>query len=457
MANILVVDDEEGQRGIVAKILHEEGHRCRTAESVKSALSALAEETADVVLTDYKMDGGTGIDLVRAVKQLAAPPEIVVMTAFGTIDTAVAAMKAGAYDYLSKPLEREELLLVVTRAAEKRALRAAGEEFRSRLVNDSTTGLIAESKGMRDVLDVVDRICASDATVLIRGETGTGKERIAKLIHYKGPRGVRPIFSVNCAAFPETLLESELFGYEKGSFTGAAARKIGIVESASGSTLFLDEIGDMPLSVQAKVLRVIQEKEVRRVGAVESIPVDIRIIAATHRNLAEMVKSGTFREDLYYRLNVIPITVPPLYERPDDIIKLTGFFLSRSGTGRVIPPDTMKALCSYRWPGNVRELEAVVLRMALLSRGNEISISDLPPEIVEPPVSRVAHDIPTNAQYVIPSGGIVFEDFERDILRQALDRGNGVYAEAARLLGMTYRTFQYRAEKFGLAAGTVSQ
>jgi len=312
----------------------------------------------------------------------------------------VQAMKLGAYDYLRKPLERTELLMVVKRAVEKFELRAAGRKFRDHLARKSTEGLVSASMAMREVIATANKVASSDATVLIRGETGTGKERIAQLIHYKSARSHLPMTSVNCASFQETLLESELFGYEKGAFTGAVSSKAGLVEETDGSTLFLDEIGDMPLSIQAKLLRLLQEKEIRRVGATKSANVDVRVIAATNQNLEEKIHKQTFRQDLFYRLNIIPITVPPLRDRPDDIIPLAGYFLSCYGSGKTISPEALQLLNRYNWPGNVRELQAVIQRVCILCPGTSITTKDLPPELSG--LSSVSSKI------TLPPGGIVF-------------------------------------------------
>lgn len=444
MHRILLVDDETAQRSIMASILKAEGYRVFEADSVDSALERITESEPEVILTDLKMPGKSGIELVAGIASQPKRPEIIVMTAFGTIETAVKAMKLGAYDYLTKPLEREELLLAVSRALEKYGLRRNSNELRQALTNPLYEGLIAESKAMREIIDMARRVADTDATILIQGNTGTGKERIAKLIHYQSPRGARPLQSINCAAFPETLLESELFGHEKGSFTGAQSRKIGLFEAADGSTLFLDEVGDMSLGVQAKVLRAIQEREIRRVGGTQSIPVDIRIIAATNKNLEDSIRKGTFREDLYYRLKVIPITIPPLSERKEDIEALVTFFLSRRSRAKSISPEARRALETYGWPGNVRELEAVIERIAILTQKNQITFEDLPREIRS---TRSTEDM---LDFRIPEQGFVFEEFEKALLKQALDKQNGVLADAARMLGLTYRTFQYRAGKFGL-------
>jgi transcriptional regulator with GAF, ATPase, and Fis domain len=297
---------------------------------------------------------------------------------------------------------------------------------------------------MRNVIDIVDRVALTDSTVLIRGESGTGKERIARLIHQQSPRSRRPMQSINCAAFPETLLESELFGFEKGSFTGAHGRKTGLIESASGSTLFLDEVADMSPNTQAKLLRVLQEKEIRRIGSTVNIAVDVRIVAATNRDLEEAIKSKSFREDLFYRLNVIPIVIPPLRERKEDIPILIEHFIAKTGRIKRVDKEAMRLLQEYNWPGNVRELEAVMERIAVLASGDRVTFEDLPLELRTP--QRSASDTP----WKLPKEDIRIEEWEKRIMAQALEESGGVMAKAAKRLGMTYRTFQYRALKFGL-------
>ena len=444
MVKILIVDDDAGQRTIVSKILQEEGYELLEADGVARALQLMEEHEPAVILTDLKMPQKGGLVLVEEVAKRPAPPEIIVITAYGSIDTAVKAMRLGAYDYLTKPLEREELVLVVQRAAEERALRAGGQQLCHERAAKASSGLVAESLAMRQVLDIVKRVAATASTVLIRGESGTGKERIAQLIHYSSPRGARQMQSINCAAFPETLLESELFGYEKGAFTGANGRKVGIIEAASGSTLFLDEVADMSLNTQAKVLRFLQDRQIRRLGATDTITADVRVVAATNKNLEEEIRNKTFREDLYYRLNIIPITIPPLRERRGDIPTLIQHFLSGSGRARVVDEAALDALCRYDWPGNVRELEAVMERVTVLCPGDGIRLSDLPSELREN--ERPLPGTP----FRLPPQGVDFGQWEREMLAQALHEASGVMSEAAKRLGMTYRTFQYRATKFGL-------
>ncbi len=445
MITIVLVEDDNAQRNIMANILRAETHRVFESANVDAAIGMIKENDPAVVVTDLKMPGRSGLDLVEEISRMIPRPEVVVITAFGSIETAVRAMRQGAYHYLTKPLERDELLGVIEKAAEKYRLRMDVMNFRNQQ-GKKLDDLKAESTAMKGVLEIARKVASSDATVLIRGESGTGKEKIAQLIHYLSPRGSRPMQSINCAAFPETLLESELYGYERGAFTGAQARKIGIIETAGQSTLFLDEVADMSLNTQAKLLRTLQEKEVRRVGGTCAIPVDMRVIAATNKNLEEAIKKGTFRDDFFYRLNVIPILIPPLRERTADIPALVNFFLARRGKAKRIAPEAMLQLTRYPWPGNVRELEAVMERTIILSAADTIETSDLPPEIQRP--GSAVH-CPDN-EPSLPEGGIVFEEWERSMLQKALEKAAGNVAEAARLLGMTYRTFQYRAQKFGM-------
>lgn len=446
MARILIVDDEPGQRHIMRAILSADGHDVSEAGSVDEAESCIRDIEPDLVLTDLKMPQKGGLVLVERLSKLEFPPEVVVITAFGTIETAVKAMRLGAYDYLTKPLDGEEFQLVVHRALEKFNLREERSRLRKELDKAVLSEIVFQSESMRQVVETASRVAESDATVLIRGESGTGKERIARLVHQKSPRRNMPFQGINCAAFTESLLESELFGHEKGAFTGAHARKAGIIESASGGTLFLDEIGDMSPNIQTRLLRVLQEKEIRRVGASANLKVDVRIIAATHRNLEEAIRQGEFREDLYYRLNIIPILIPPLRARREDIAVLARHFLEKSNRRKSIESEALEALSGYDWPGNVRELEAVVERVSILTPGTLIREVDIERELRTFYKPNQARD----SSFTLPSGGIVFEDVEHQLLRQAMDRAGGNMTEAAKLLGMSYRTFRYRALKFGI-------
>ena len=443
MATVLIVDDEAPQRSIVSDILKSAGHQVMAAASAAEALQMLRQYPVQVVLTDLKMPGKSGLTLIEEIRRLDDPPETVLVTAYGSIETAVKAMKLGAYDYLTKPLERNELLLVVERAAEKRALRAERGALRAEAGQRLLQGLVAESGPMKRIMALLPQVARSDSTVLVRGESGTGKERIARLIHHYSNRGARQLQAINCEAFPETLLESELFGHEKGAFTGAGSRKAGIIETAAQSTLLLDEVADMPLGTQVKLLRVRQEKEIRPVGSVKTLPVDFRLIAATNQPLEDRVKQGSFREDLYYRLNVIPIVIPPLRERPQDIPVLARNLLAARVRPRTIDSAALELLVSYPWPGNVRELEAVIERVAVLTDHEPIGPADLPEELTR---MRCAG----TSQFELPDTGIDFEQWEKDLLIAAMKKSNNVMANAAKLLGMSYRTFQYRANKFGI-------
>jgi DNA-binding NtrC family response regulator len=443
MAKILVVDDEPGQRSIIRRILETKGHSILEADNVKSALQVAAEWHPNVVLTDLKMKNCSGLDIVKGVSSVDYAPEVVLMTAYGSVETAVNAMKSGAYDYLTKPIEKDVLLMVVERAAEKHLFKMDGVRIKEQEKKNLFEGFVSASEAMKSVFNTIEKVARTDATVLIRGESGTGKERVARLIHFLSDRGNRPLQSINCSAIPDNLLESELFGYEKGAFTGANSVKLGIVEDAHGSTLFLDEIGDMNLSTQAKMLRVIQEKELRHLGSTSTIKVDIRIVSATNKNLEEAIKNGSFREDLFYRLNIIPITIPPLRARQEDVPALIAFFLNRRDATKTVHKDALDYLCHYQWPGNVRELEAVMERLIILSAHDVITIEDLPVEIRNPKAELIE-------SFEIPNSGMVFEEFEKKLLLQALTKSNGMMSEAAKLMGMTYRTFQYRATKFGI-------
>jgi DNA-binding NtrC family response regulator len=449
MPRILIVDDDAAQRHIITSICRSEGHEIQEAQDAEQALALIDSFSPQVVLTDLRMPGGGGLSLLENIGAKKDAPELIVMTAYSSIETAVKAIRLGAYDYLTKPLDRQELLLVIGRALEKQALKTQKQRLQSELLERNSTGLVTESQAMKEIVAKVKLIAQSNATVLLRGESGTGKERIAHLIHYSGPRAGQPFIGINCAAIPESLMESELFGYEKGSFTGALGRKIGVFEAAHSGTLFLDEVADLSPSAQAKVLRVLQNKEIRRVGGVDNILVDVRIIAATNQNLEEKIRQNLFREDLFYRLNIIPLVIPPLRERRIDIVALVNFHLKKHGELRQIQPEALGLLKDYGWPGNVRELEAVLERILVLSNGATIAVNDLPPEIA---CRRQSADAIPEAGFMIPREGLNLERLEMDILRQALELNRGNMAEAAKLLGLTYRTFQYRAHKFGLVS-----
>ena len=431
-------------------ILEDEGYRVTVAADGREALSRAAEARPEVVLTDLKMPGLSGMDVVKSLHEGPLPPKIILVTAHGSVERAREAHKLGAFDYMSKPVVADELLFRVERALESYHLTEKTLRLERRLKGDGLEAIVGESPSMREVFRLVEKIAPTTSTVLIRGESGTGKELVARAIHARSQRAARPFHAINCAAIPENLLESELFGHERGSFTGADSRKIGLFEVASGSTLFLDEIGDLSLPLQGKILRTLQEKEVKRVGGNETIPVDVRVVAATNRDLEAMMKAGLFREDLFYRLNVIPMVLPPLRERTSDVPALVTRFLEKVNTahGTAVTrfePAALDLLCAHSWPGNIRQLESVVERAVLLSEGETIHMEDLPLEI--------RHQTAPAARpygFEIPSDGIDIEEFERQLIVQAMERSTWVIAKAARLLGLTYRTLQYRLEKFGL-------
>jgi DNA-binding NtrC family response regulator len=383
MACILVVDDEAAMRITLALPLRQRGHQVSQAASLANGLAQIRAEAFDLVLTDLRLGDGDGLEILKAVKESCPEVEVILMTAYGSVESAVEAMKLGAFDYLLKPFNPEELFLRVDKALERVSLRREVANLRSQVRERFThSGIVSQSSAMQKVLEMVSRVAQSDTTVLIEGESGTGKELIAKAIHHQSPRARGPFVAINCGALPEPLLESELFGHVKGAFTGAIAHKMGLFEEANGGTVLLDEIGETPLPIQVKLLRVLQERQVRRVGSNTSTAVNIRILAATNKHLSQLVRTGAFREDLYYRLNVIPFALPPLRQRPEDIPLLAMHFLKKYATdmGKTmpsLPADTLDLLTHYPWPGNVRELENVMERAVVLT-SDTITPADLP-------------------------------------------------------------------------------
>jgi two-component system response regulator PilR (NtrC family) len=448
--SILVVDDEKGQREILTTILRKEEYRVVDVPGGREALAKLEEEEFDLILTDLKMQGMSGMELMEQV--LARDPQqcVVMMTAHGTVDSAVEAMKKGAFDYLEKPLERDDLILTLQRAFERINLLRENRLLHKRLEETATIpNIIGDHPKIREVFRIINKIAPTGSTVLIYGESGTGKELVARAIHDRSPRKDQPFFAINCAAIPDTLMESELFGHEKGSFTGAGSRELGLFEAAHKGTVFLDEIGEMSVSMQAKLLRAIQEKEIRRVGGKVNIPIDVRIISATNRDLEAEIRKGAFREDLFYRLNVIRINLPSLRERGSDIVALADFFVRKYSTATGIPlkgisRPALKILMNYTWPGNVRQLESVIERGVLMAESDHIEPEDLPAEVHE--VGGPGGKLP----FEFPPDGISIEDLERELIIKAMDRAGWVIAKAAPLLGMSYKTLQYRLEKFGI-------
>jgi len=454
---ILVVDDEAAQREILRTILVAEGYQVEAVKSAGEALEKGGRKRFDLVLTDLRMPGADGLSLVRELSREDPPTLVIIMTGFGSLDSAEQAMKQGAFDYLTKPLERDNLLRIVGRAFDRIALIQENRLLRQQLEERyRIEGIVGSHYRMQEVFDKLHKVSSSNSTVLIVGESGTGKELIARAIHRHGPRRERTFVAVSCAAIPETLIESELFGYEKGAFTGAMSRRQGLFEAADKSTLFLDEIGELNVNMQSKVLRALQEREIRRVGSHENIKVDVRIIAATNKNLEEEVGKGTFREDLYYRLNVVTVQLPPLRERSTDIPQLAEYFVRRAcdEAGRAPMPVTteaMRLLLQYHWPGNVRQLEAVLQRAVLLSDGQKIDYADLPIEVrfsTLPSREPEAAAHREGPRFPLPPDGIDLEAVEREFILQAMGQSGWVIAKAAKRLGLSYRTLQYRLEKF---------
>ena len=450
-ARILVVEDEDDQRRLIVGILERDGFSVSSAGSADEAAAGLADNPPDLILCDWRMPGRDGGELLTEVRNAGLDIGFIVMTAYGSIAHAVEAVQRGADDYLSKPFEREALLLAVRRVLRTRRLETENRRLREVPRDEDRFGEITgRSPAMQQLYRTIEKVAATDATVLISGESGTGKELVARTLHRASRRAGQPFVAVNCAAIPETLIESELFGHERGAFTGAHRRRAGRFEEADGGTLFLDEIASMPMPLQATLLRVLQEKKVTRLGGSGEVEVDTRVVAASNQDLPRLAASGGFREDLYYRLNVVPIALPPLRERREDIPLLVSRFLERAAAEHSVdvrPPSAaiLRSLMEYGWPGNVRELANVVERLVLLSEDGRADPADLPPEIVEP-------DLSTGCPFRLPASGLEWSAVESGLLRQALDRANGNRAAAARLLGMGYKTFLYRLEKYGIAA-----
>ncbi len=446
---ILVVDDEAAQRDILGGFLRKQGYEVREAASGPAALALLRAETVDLLITDVKMPGMSGLDLLREARALNPELPTLVLTAYGSITDAVMAMRDGAADYLTKPVDLDAVLHRVRKALEQQRLVAENRALREALRGKyRVEGIVAESGKMQEVLSLVHRVAPTTATVLIRGESGTGKELIAQAVHYQSGRSGHPLVKVNCAALPETLLESELFGHVKGAFTGAVADRVGRFEAAHGGTIFLDEIGDVPPGVQAKLLRVLQEREVERLGSNRTIKVDVRVIAATNQDLEAAVREKRFREDLYFRLNVFPILIPPLRERRQDIVPLLEHFLHEYAAEnkkmiRGLSREARDALLKYDYPGNVRELENLVERAVVLCRGEVIGLDDLPLSLQE------AGEGP-GAAFPPESLPAELESVERRMIEDALARAEGVQTRAAELLGISERALRYKLRRLGL-------
>ncbi|MBI5515927.1 MAG: sigma-54-dependent Fis family transcriptional regulator [Deltaproteobacteria bacterium] len=458
-ARILVVDDEASLRQMMDVLLRRQGHEVVLAEGVREAKDILesAPVPFDLVVTDLMMADGIGLEVLDKARALSLDTQVLLVTAHGSVDTAVEAMRRGAYGYLEKPLSVAAARAVVEKALEKRALLHDNRSLRKQaraLTPDEGQALIGQSAAFRAALEFVRRAAPTRASVLVTGESGTGKELFARAVHQGSDRAEGPFVVVNCGAIPENLMESEFFGHDKGAFTGADRRRDGMFKVASGGTLFLDEVGEIPVTLQVKLLRALQDRKVRPVGSNTELPVDVRIVAATNRDLARMVREKTFREDLYYRLNVLRLHLPPLRERPEDVPTLVEYFRRRYAEEEGRPmlgfsPEAMRSLLAYSYPGNVRQLENAIQRAVTLAQGATIQVDDLPPELLGAEAS-------TQEVFALPPEGLDLEAtlarVERSLLRQALERSNGVRTRAAQLLRLTFRSFRYRLAKLGLSS-----
>jgi len=445
-STVLVVDDEEKLRRVVELQLKTAGFEVEQAGSAEEALK-LAED-ADVILTDLRLPGISGLELLASLRRQDSHTPVIVMTAFGSIETAVDAMKAGAVDFLPKPFSLDHLMTVVNKALELRTLRDENRELRAELGQRyEFDNIVGRSNGMREIFATVERVAPTRATVLMCGESGVGKDLIARAIHHHSPRDGRPFVKINCTALPENLMESELFGYEKGAFTGANTTKPGKFEQADTGTVFLDEIGDVPAAVQVKLLRILQEREFERLGSNKTRHIDVRVLAATNVDLRAALEQGTFREDLYYRLNVLPINIPPLRERKEDIPFLVEHFIKKLkkdlGTPvQSISEAAVQRLLEYHWPGNVRELENVIERSMVLATGPVLEAGDIKLDLAPKPRLAVGDGF-------LPEG-MTLDDYERSIIREALHRADGNKSQAARLLGLTRNALRYRLSQMGI-------
>ncbi|MHB8761150.1 MAG: sigma-54-dependent transcriptional regulator [Coriobacteriia bacterium] len=447
-SRVLIADDEKNMRWVLRQALEGEGHEVVEAVDGKEALAAVADQEPDVMILDHKMPAPDGMEVLRRIRARDQQFPIIMLTAHGNVQTAVEAMKAGASEYLTKPFDLEELKISIEKALRVRELAAEVERLREEIDRDwDVQGIVAADSKMLDVLETLGKVAPTTATVMVYGESGTGKELVARALHRLSPRASKPFISISAGALPETLLESELFGFEKGAFTGAVTAKPGRFEMANGGTLFLDEVGDISPGVQVKLLRVLQERTFERLGGTRSIEVDVRVVSATNRDLQQLIADGTFREDLYYRLNVVPLTIPPLRKRAADIPLLVAHFLEKFGAGaRTISPRAMEALVNYQWPGNVRELENTIERVVILSHGDTIQAEDLPAEVR----ANVNVCDAGSRCFLLPEGGLDLEEVELDLVRQALERSGGSVPQAAKLLGLTSKTLEARMERYGL-------
>ena len=453
MAHVLIVDDEKNYLVVLQQLLEEAGYRVSCAENPYAALELLNHDVPDVILSDLRMPRMNGLDFMTKVRECCGEIPFIVLTAYATVETALETIKQGAFDYLTKPFTNDEILLVVKKALDFRRLNAENLALRHQLDRSSARQLLGESPEIRNLLDNISRVASSRASILIVGETGTGKELVANILHQSSPRRNAALVSVNCATLPETLLESELFGHERGAFSSAVERKLGLFEIADGGTLFLDEIGEMPLPLQTKLLRVLEDGRFRRLGGTTELHSDVRVVAATHRNLEQLLVNGGFREDLYYRLNVVTLEIPPLRERKDDLPLLALHFLQLfySEMGKEPPRITREAMAAfkaYHWPGNVRELRNVLERASLFCQGPQLGLDDLPERFPVPDAAEPASAPSLNSGATLPEQ---VEAFERELIQQALIQTRGVQAQAAELLGISRSNLQYKLKKLGLS------
>lgn len=448
--SILIVDDEDAQRSVLKGYLEKKGYRIFSASSGNEGIKIVQNNIIDIILSDFKMPDKTGLEVLEEVKKINPEISFVILTAYGTIENAVKAMRLGAFDYISKPVDLDELDLMIERIIENRNLKSENQILKNQLKEKfKIDSFISQSPKMEEVLSVSSRAADSRATVLITGESGTGKEVLAKSIHFVSSRKDKPFVAVNIPALPETLLESELFGHEKGAFTGAEKSKKGRFELAHEGTIFLDEIGDIPINLQVKLLRVLQEHQIEKLGSMDTVNIDVRIIAATHQNLEQKIKDGSFREDLFYRLNIVSLNIPPLRERKEDILPLIEHFIEKYSkeNGREnlsLSKETIDTLIKYNFPGNVRELENIIERAVVLSRGNTITVNDLP-NVVKG--FKAEKEIPANEETTLIEQ---VEELEKKLIFDALTKSNGNQSQAGRLLGLTERNLRYKMQKYGI-------
>lgn len=443
--NVAVIDDDQSQREILSDFLQKLGCKVYSCANGETCLQILQKQSLDVVITDFRMPGMDGMSVLQKVKQINPEIQVLILTAFGTIENAVAAMKAGAWDYLTKPIDLDELEIKLRKIAEHNTLIRENQLLRAQLETGTlVTDIIYQSDALKQVLSLVARVSDSNAAVLIQGESGTGKEMIARAIHQASPRRAMPFVAVNCAAIPESLFESEMFGHEKGAFTGAYERAKGRIELAAGGTLFLDEVADIPLNFQVKLLRVLQEKEFQRLGSSQVLKADIRVISATNKDLNKLVETNQFRADLYFRLNVIPLTIPPLRERREDIPVLIKHFIAKharlnSRQVKGITAEGMNLLMRYDYPGNVRELENIIERAVILARDEYITTAELPLSSSHQPATIPGNTLPEQV-----------EELEKRLIQEALARSGNVQTRAALQLGISERVLRYKMEKYGI-------